>query len=549
MKIEGFLRVAGWVIPALAVVAAGCGPDTTRPIGATPDAGGGGTGGAPVNPERRDGGSDTSPAGPAPGADGGAAAPGKPSGFVEKPCTDFRPMPTRMVKCGTVTVPEARGGASARTVELAVVVIKSASPTPAPDPLLFLQGGPGGGGVDFIVALAGGAGGPLDAVLAKRDVISIDQRGTGRSLPSLACPEVNQAAMMPMMPPAMMMMSPAAEALGRCRTRLTGMGIDLGQYQTNAAADDVEDVRKALGYMTWNVLGGSYGTRLALEVVRRHPAGVRTLLLDSVSPPDVDLIGESGQNSVRVLDSAWAICGAQPACAAAYPNLGSVFEQTVARLNMTPAPLLGGLVPLDGDTYLQLVLFMLRSPAQTPDLPEIVYQTSQSNYALLQQKLLGLLQATMGGGAAGAISMGLHMSVMCADYLPFTSRMNIETKAAAIAPALRTAMLRTGLGYIDNCRAWNVPASAPAVFQAVQSPVPSLVLAGSMDPATPPRWGQQAARTLPASHFLELRGVSHGVFPTPCGSALLPPFLDAPTQKPAPACLGTLADVQFKVQR
>ena len=81
------------------------------------------------------------------------------------------------------------------------------------------------------------------------------------------------------------------------------------------------------------------------------------------------------------------------------------------------------------------------------------------------------------------------------------------------------------------------------------SPVRSLVLAGSMDPATPPRWAQQAAKTLAASHFFELKGVSHGVFPTPCGSALLPPFLDTPTTKPAPACLGTLMDVQFRVRR
>jgi pimeloyl-ACP methyl ester carboxylesterase len=401
--------------------------------------------------------------------------------------------------------------------------------------------------VDFIVALAGGMGGPMDAVLAKRDVLSIDQRGTGRSRPLLDCPEVNQAAMS-MVPPAMMMMNGVAEALGRCRTRLAGMGIDLNQYQTSAAADDVEDVRRALGIAQWNLLGGSYGTRLALEVARRHPGGIRTLLLDSVSPPDVDLIGESGGNSVRVLESAWAICAAQPACNAAYPNLGMVFTQSVARLNAQPARLLAGLLTVDGDTYMQLVLFMMRSPMSMPGLPELVYQVSEQNYGQLQSQLLQLAQASM-GGAGGGIAMGLHLSVMCADYMPFTSKAMIEAKAAAVPMELRSAILRTGLGYIDNCKAWNVQPSAAAVFQPVQSPLPSLVLAGSMDPATPPRWAQQAARTLPAGHYVELKGVSHGVFPTPCGSALLPPFLDTPTQKPAPACLGLLQDVQFRVQR
>jgi pimeloyl-ACP methyl ester carboxylesterase len=547
MKTAGF---AGAAVGFAFALGAGCDPAKVQRQGTTP--------------ERTDAGS--TPA-PGPGKDGGASAPdasgtvptgdaggganpgsdaGKPAAFTERPC-NFRPMPARPVRCGVVTVPEARGGASTRTVELAVVIIKSASPTPAPDPLVFLQGGPGGGGVEFIVALAGGMGGPMDAVLAKRDVISIDQRGTGRSRPLLDCPEVNQAAMNPV-PPAMMMMNGVAEALGRCRARLAGMGIDLDQYQTNAAADDVEDVRRALGLSQWNLLGGSYGTRLALEVARRHASGIRTLLLDSVSPPDVDLIGESGQNSIRVLESAWAICAAQPACNQAYPQLGTVFTRTVARLNMQPARLLGGLLPVDGDTYMQLVLFMMRSPMLMPGLPELVYQASEQNYAQLQAQLLQLAQASM-GGAGGAIAMGLHLSVMCADYLPFTTRAMIESKAAAIAPELRRAVLRTGLGYIDNCQAWNVQPSSPAVYQAVTSQLPSLVLAGSMDPATPPRWAQQAAKTLPAAHYIELKGVGHGVFPTPCGSALLPPFLDAPAQKPAPACLGTLQDVQFRVQR
>jgi len=225
-----------------------------------------------------------------------------------------------------------------------------------------------------------------------------------------------------------------------------------------------------------------------------------------------------------------------------------VFVQTVARLNAQPARLLGGLLPVDGDTYMQLVLFMMRSPMLLPNLPELVYQTSEQNYAQLQAQLLQLAQASM-GGAGGAIAMGLHLSVMCADYLPFTSRAMIEAKAAAVPAELRPAILRTGLGYLDNCRAWNVQPSPAAVAQPMTSALPSLVLAGSMDPATPPRWAQQAAKTLSAAHYVELKGVSHGVFPTPCGSALLPPFLDSPTQKPAPACLGTLQDVQFRVQR
>jgi pimeloyl-ACP methyl ester carboxylesterase len=474
---------------------------------------------------------------------------GVPGQFVEKPCA-FMTAPMRPTRCGTVTVPEARDGSSTRTIQLSVVIVKSDSATPAPDPLVFLQGGPGGGGTDFTAALTRMAGGPFEAVLANRDVLSIDQRGTGRSVPLLDCPEANMPGMMGMMPPPGMVVDINSTPLGKCRTRLTGTGIDLNQYTTANAADDVEDVRKALGYKQWNLLGGSYGTRLALEVVRRHPAGVRTLLLDSVAPPDVDLLAEAGPNNVRVLEAVFSGCAAQAECNRAYPELGKVYTQVVGGLNTMPARLLGGLLPLDGNTFLQLSLLLLRSPTTAVELPEIVFQAQEKKFMVIERLLLQLVQQMMGGGGgANSIALGLHLSVICSDYLPFTSREKMEMNAASISPELRAPLLQASLGYLENCRIWNVRPSPATVNQAVTSPVQTLVLAGSMDPATPPAWAQRAASTLSASHFFELKGVSHGVFPTPCGRALLAPFLDNPATKPAPACLGTLTDVQYRVQR
>jgi pimeloyl-ACP methyl ester carboxylesterase len=508
-------------------------PTTPPPMGNPP-------GGGPGMP----------PTSPPPGTMGQPGMPpvmGPPGAFVEKPCA-FTPAPTRPVRCGTVSVPEARDGTpTSRMVQLAVVIVKSDSPTPEPDPLVFLQGGPGGGGTDFTATLTGRMGGPLAAVLARRDVLSIDQRGTGRSLPLLDCPEAGVGGMKP--PPMGMVMDTGAAALGRCRARLVGTGVDLNQYTTAAAADDVEDVRKALGYKQWNLLGGSYGTRLALEVVRRHPEGVRTLLLDSVAPPDVDLLGEAGPNSLRALEVVFSGCAAQAECARAYPELGKVFAQVIGGLNAMPASLLGGLLPLNGDTFLQVALLLIRSPATAAEMPEIVFQARDQRYTIVERVLLQLVMSMAGGGGAAGVAMGLHMSVMCADILPFTSQQAIDMKGAAISPELRGPLLRASLGYLENCKVWNVRPSPAAVTQAVTSPVPSLVLAGSLDPATPPAWAERASKTLSASHYFELKGVSHGVFPTPCGSALLAPFLDAPGQKPAPACLATLMDVAYRVQR
>jgi pimeloyl-ACP methyl ester carboxylesterase len=526
------------LLPALALLAC---DDSGGPAAGMP-----GLPGMMVTP-----GSPGTPGTPIPPAPGTMGMPGTPGAgapaFVEKPC-EFTPAPARPLRCGTVSVPEARGGGSARRVELAVVIVKSDSPTPAPDPLVFLQGGPGGGGTDFTVALTRMAGGgPLAAVLARRDVLSIDQRGTGRSRPLLDCPEAAMPGMMP--PPMGMVVDVNATPLGRCRARLVAEGVDLDQYTTAAAAEDVEDVRRALGYETWNLLGGSYGTRLALEVARRHPGGLRTLLLDSVNPPDVDLLAEAGPNNMRVLDSVLAGCAGQAVCSRAYPDLGGAFVQVVGGLNAEPASLLGGLVPLDGDTFLQLSLLLLRSPATVAELPEIVFQARDKTYTSVERILLQLVQSMAGGGGAAGVAMGLHLSVMCADYLPFTSREAIDMRGASLSPALRGPLMRASLGYLENCRIWNVRPSAPAIAQPVSSGIGALVLAGSLDPATPPSWAERAARTLSASHYFELKGVSHGVFPTPCGSALLAPFLDTPTQKPAPACLGTLTDVQFRVQR
>ena len=309
-------------------------------------------------------------------------------------------------------------------------------------------------------------------------------------------------------------------------------------------------MRRALGYQQWNVLGGSYGTRLALEVARRHPPGLRTLLLDSVNPPDVDLLAEAGPNNMRVLDSVFSGCAAQPECARAYPELGAVYVQVVGSLDAEPAPLLGGLLPLDGETFLQLSLLLLRSPATVAELPEIVFQAREKKYPIVERLLLQLVQSMMGGGGAGGgVAMGLHLSVMCADYLPFTSREAIDMRGATISPALRGPAGARLAGLPGELQVWNVRPSPAAVTQPVTSAIQSLVLAGSLDPATPPSWAERASRTLSASHYFELKGVSHGVFPTPCGSALLAPFLDTPAQKPAPACLGMLTDVPYRVQR
>ena len=507
------------------------------------DGGTGGTGGTP--------GTD---AGAPPRNDGGAppaAMPGVPGVFTEMPCPFMRALP-RPARCGFVGVPEVRGpGAPDKTIKIFVVILKSDSPTPQPDPLVFLQGGPGGGGSALVDSGAAESKGPFGPALAKRDLVVIDQRGTGRSQPLLDCPEVNMAAMMPpgMGGMGMMMGDVALAPLGKCRERLIGLGINLDSYDTVAAAADVEDVRKALGIAQWNLLGASYGTRLALEVFRQHPAGVRTLILDSVAPPDVDLIGDAPNGYARALERVFESCAAQPTCNTAYPQLRQAFVTAVTSLEAMPASILFGAVPVNATTFVYLVTNFLSVPEMTADLPEVIFQAKDRKFSALEMFLLNMLTRGGGGGAAAAVSMGLHLSVMCADFMPFTSKEAIETRGMMVAADLRKYLLEYSRPYPERCRVWNVMPSPPATNQPVTGPVPALVLAGQIDPATPVEWAKKAAMALPMSQFFELRGTGHGAIRNPCATDLVAKFLDAPQAKVPSACVDALKEVQYNVKR
>ena len=275
-------------------------------------------------------GGDTAPAGATVNPDLGP-----PATFAEAPCPNA---PVAFpVRCGTLTVPESRApGSDGKTISLFVLVVKSSSPTPAPDPLVYLAGGPGESSVATILALARAPLGPLTATLAKRDVVAIDQRGLGRSLPQLQCPELANQPLGAVMGTLGMVRLQQADILDRCQAGLRFTGVDLAQYQTANSADDLAAARPALGFKEWNVLGASYGSRLALELMRRHPEGLRSVILDSVWPADIDLLAETAPSYMRSLDLLFASCSAQPDCARAYPDLRAVLLALVAKLDSNP---------------------------------------------------------------------------------------------------------------------------------------------------------------------------------------------------------------------
>ena len=223
--------------------------------------------------------------------------------------------------CGTVEVWENRQAQTGRRISLKVVVLPGARRGENPDPLFYLAGGPG----QAAAREASGIQQLFRPVLADRDIVLVDQRGTGESN-SLACePKEGE--------PLGADLEAAVRLLRGCMERFDA---DLRLYTTPIAMDDLNQVRESLGYGRINLYGASYGTRAAIVYVRRHPETVRSVVLDSVAPPDMILPLYFARDGQRAFDQLTAACAADPGCAQAFPNLADRFEQLLARLDRNP---------------------------------------------------------------------------------------------------------------------------------------------------------------------------------------------------------------------
>ena len=215
--------------------------------------------------------------------------------------------------CGYLVVPESRAKPDGREVRLALAIVRSTAAQPAPDPVVYLEGGPGGSAL-------------YDAwywfespIRERRDIVLIDQRGTGYSQPSLNCPEIEDEDVYTA--------DEELDAARACSRRLRREGVDLKQYNSAATAADLADLRVALGLEQVNLLGVSYGTRAALTAMRDSPQGIRSVVLDSAYPPEVDAYTEEAANAAAAIEVLLNGCAADRRCAKAYPKLESTFYQ------------------------------------------------------------------------------------------------------------------------------------------------------------------------------------------------------------------------------
>jgi pimeloyl-ACP methyl ester carboxylesterase len=432
--------------------------------------------------------------------------------------------------CGDSLVWENRQAAAGRQLSLHVIVLPAREQDAEPDPVVFFAGGPGTAATNYAPGLA------LAGFRDRRDIVLIDQRGTaGDHL--LACPSEQ---------PGLQQVLDAGfdvEALLACRDRLAQRA-DLTQYTTPVAMDDVAEVLDALGYDAVNLVGGSYGTRAALIFMRRHTARVRSAVLSGVAPLAMKNPLFHARGAQDALDALFEACLADPASAAALPDVAAEFEEVLARLERKPArtqaldPRTGQVVEvrLGRDAFAEGVRKLSYTSTRADALPALIHLAHRREYRPFVERVLEVEL-----GVFDAIAMGMLLCVTCpGDVLRITEEEIVEHTAGTY---LGDGRVRRQLAI---CEQWPLGELPEGFAEPVSVEVPTLILSGTFDPVTPPAFGELLAAQLPNSRHVVFP-LGHDLF-GPCPFGLEERFLADPSPDAVDdSCVADMAVRPFKL--
>lgn len=443
--------------------------------------------------------------------------------FTDTACPADWPTGVREVRCGNLTVDEARDGSSDRRIDIAVVIVKASNPWRDASgrllpPVVNFHGGPGG-------ASTPGVGGALaytqqnpDAMAVDQDMIFFDQRGGGRGTPSMDCPGVQ---LTDAGPPS----DEDRDGLIACLRDWQAQGVDLNWYNAAVIADDVRDLVRALGLEKIDLRGGSYGPRIEAAVITHHPEIVRAAVMDSPWPPEGNwAVGTPEQVSaaVRII---LAKCAAQAECNARYPDMQARFETEARRW------LAGPVTGRDGRTF------------TVDDLSAFLMDTTYSRVGV--RRLPADLQKIIDGDLTPVAEIaedrtyyfeGQHMAHLCKEELPFESRERLASGAAGdpVAEVLVPSLSRL----FDVCDAVGETPADPVENAPVVTDIPTLFVAAEIDPGCPPPLTEAAARGYSNSQVVIVTNATHGVIgASPCTRAMARDFLRDPSAPVDRSCL------------
>lgn len=420
--------------------------------------------------------------------------------------------------CATVAVPEDRAARAGRRVPLRVARIAAISRRKLPDPLFVISGGPGQAATDFYAAAA-----PAFArILRERDIVLVDQRGTGGSN-ALDCEQYDDA----------LFDEPLDEIRGiveRCRSELEKRA-DLRQYTTSVAVRDLDEVRARLGYARINLYGVSYGTRVAQHYARRYPDRTRALILDGVVSPQLILGPALALDAERSLERILARCVADRDCRAAFTDPAADYRALRASLSVhavdvrVPNPSTGAMENMAfSSQHLATVLRLASYSAESAALLPLGLQRARrdGDFSLLAAQFL-LTQRSL----EDALAFGMHNSVVCSEDVPLIDEAKVDRSALA-ATYIGVAQLE---GLQTICALWPRGVVDADFHAPLASRAPTLLLSGSDDPVTPPAYATQAAKGFVDSKHIVLPGFGHGQLGAPCIDRVMSAFLDTGTTR------------------
>jgi pimeloyl-ACP methyl ester carboxylesterase len=417
--------------------------------------------------------------------------------------------------CGRVTRPLDPAAPDGLQIDVHFAVLPALARNKKPDAVFFFAGGPG----QSAISLAGPMSRLASRLGNRRDLVFVDQRGTGRSAP-LACDAGD-----PAQPLAESLDAAASAArLKACLATLQRLPYgDLRRFATTPAMNDVDAVRRALGIERINLVGASYGTRAALEYMRQQPGAVRRVVLDGVAPPDMALPAAAAVDTQAALEALMRSCEAAPACRARHPTLrtqtGALMASLPRAVTVThPVSGREEALTLTAEAVATLLRAPLYAPALASALPQALADAVQGRFT----PLVGLASALGTGDRDSRLAEGMHLSVICAEDLPRgDAGAPASNGGGPFGDTLATAYRRA-------CADWP-RAEVPAEFYRVPaSPAPVLLLSGGLDPVTPPRHAERVAAALGAkARSVVLPNAGHGVLPIGCMRDVLFRFVDA----------------------
>lgn len=434
------------------------------------------------------------------------------------------------VKCGFLMVPENYNEPEAKYISINFAVLPAIDNSQNKEPLMFLAGGPGQAAVELAAHIISG----FAEIRKTRDIILVDQRGTGLSQPML-CDEDSTVQFYSVIPE-----DYAEQDVIDCVNKFKESH-DLSQYNSENAIRDFDAVRQALGHKQVHLYGASYGTRAALVYMRLFPDSIKSVVLDSVGPIEVP-IGLFGASSARSFNLLLEHCLSDESCNNAYPNLREEFDKVVERLSANTVslainhPRLGTKTPfnLSHLKFINSVFKQLYSMETRSLIPLVIHQAFLENY----QPLIGLISTSDGGMN---MYVGLTFNIVCNEDIP-----RISPNMLAKDSDNNFGRGSTHTVYQSACKVWPKYEVDSSFYQPVVANIPTLILSGNLDPVTPPSNGEKSASTLTNSHHIVSSHSAHIVASTSCGVGIVNEFLGHLNPKEIDSsCLSELPSESF----